>query len=74
MTAKDTITIIIETSNDAFTGGQFGDELAQILRGLADHAEGCASPGDMIGVTARDSNGNPVCQVFGKLRGAPAVS
>jgi hypothetical protein len=70
---KDTITIVIETGNAAFTDN-FSGELTRILNDLAGHAERCECAGDMIGRTASDSNGNRCAQVFGKIAGVPTVS
>jgi len=71
---KDTITIVIETGNAAFTSGNFGAELAMLLRDLADRAERCNCAGDMIGRTAQDINGNRCAEVFGKIAAVPTVS
>ena len=52
------IKIKINTGNDAFQDGNYGYEVARILRRLADHIENGRNYTGM-----NDSNGNEVCTV-----------
>lgn len=52
-------TLTIETDNEAFTAGALGDEVARILRKVADRAEEGLSLG-VDGGKLMDANGNSV--------------
>lgn len=57
------VKITIETGNQAFQDGNYGSEIARILRKIADNFENGNAKWQY-----NDINGNPVCKVEGRTK------